>query len=56
MPRDFDPAIGDCLGVYLYSIDDLEQACQPQPTGTRERIAGGAARLSSKKRPASWPT
>jgi len=28
MPRDFDPAIGDCLGVYLYSIDDLEEACR----------------------------
>jgi glutamyl-tRNA reductase len=27
MPRDFDPAIGDCLGVYLYSIDDLQSAC-----------------------------
>lgn len=28
MPRDFDPAIGDCLGVYLYSIDDLKTACE----------------------------
>ncbi|MEX0677800.1 MAG: glutamyl-tRNA reductase [Pirellulales bacterium] len=28
IPRDFDPAIGDCLGVYLYSIDDLQAACQ----------------------------
>ena len=28
MPRDFEPAIGDCLGVYLYSIDDLQDACQ----------------------------
>ena len=27
IPRDFEPAIGDCLGVYLYSIDDLEIAC-----------------------------
>ena len=27
IPRDFDPAIGDCLGVYLYSIDDLQAAC-----------------------------
>lgn len=32
MPRDFDPAIGDCLGVYLYSIDDLSQACQRNRT------------------------
>jgi glutamyl-tRNA reductase len=28
IPRDFDPRIGDCLGVYLYSIDDLQAACQ----------------------------
>ncbi len=28
MPRDFDPAIGGRPGVYLYSIDDLRQACQ----------------------------
>lgn len=28
VPRDFDPAIGDCLGVYLYSLDDLETACR----------------------------
>ena len=27
VPRDFDPAIGEFLGVYLYSIDDLQQAC-----------------------------
>ena len=28
MPRDFDPAIGDELGVYLYGIDDLAEACE----------------------------
>jgi glutamyl-tRNA reductase len=28
VPRDFDPCIGDCLGVYLYSIDDLQKACE----------------------------
>ena len=28
MPRDFDPAIGDRPDVYLYSIDDLQAACQ----------------------------
>ncbi len=27
VPRDFEPAIGDRLGVYLYSVDDLEAAC-----------------------------
>jgi glutamyl-tRNA reductase len=28
MPRDFEPEVGDCLGVYLYSIDDLREACE----------------------------
>ncbi len=28
VPRDFDPAIADCIGVYLYSIDDLQCACE----------------------------
>ena len=33
IPRDFDPEIGSCLGVYLYSIDDLSAVCE------RNRIA-----------------
>ena len=28
VPRDFDPAIGDRPGVYLYALDDLQQVCQ----------------------------
>ncbi len=28
VPRDFESAIGDLPGVYLYSIDDLRQACE----------------------------
>ena len=28
VPRDFEPAIGDELGVYLYGIDDLTDACE----------------------------
>ncbi len=28
LPRDFEPTIGDRLGVYLYSIDDLQMACE----------------------------
>ncbi|MFO0819557.1 MAG: glutamyl-tRNA reductase [Pirellulales bacterium] len=27
MPRDFDPAVGDFHGVYLYTIDDLRKVC-----------------------------
>jgi glutamyl-tRNA reductase len=28
VPRDFDPMIGDFPSVYLYSIDDLQTACE----------------------------
>ena len=28
VPRDFDPAISECLGVYLYSVDDLRSTCE----------------------------
>ncbi len=28
VPRDFEAAIGDRLGVYLYSLDDLQNACR----------------------------
>lgn len=28
VPRDFDPAIREELGVYLYGIDDLSEACE----------------------------
>lgn len=28
VPRDFEPSIGDRLGVYLYSIDDLQETCR----------------------------
>ncbi len=28
VPRDFQPEIGECLGVYLYSLDDLQVACE----------------------------
>lgn len=27
VPRDIEPSVGDFLGVYLYSIDDLRAAC-----------------------------
>lgn len=28
VPRDFEPAIGDLIGVYLCSVDDLKEACE----------------------------
>jgi glutamyl-tRNA reductase len=44
MPRDFDPAIGECLGVYLYSIDDLREACE-RNRREREREWPAAVRI-----------
>lgn len=28
IPRDFDPRISECLGIYLYCLDDLSRVCQ----------------------------
>lgn len=44
VPRDFDPAIGDLSGVYLYSIDDLESACDANRKA-REKEWPAAERL-----------
>ena len=43
IPRDFEPAIGECLGVYLYSIDDLRRGLRSQPGGARRRVARRAS-------------
>jgi len=44
IPRDFEPAIGDRLGVYLYSIDDLQSACQKNRE-ERDRELPGASHI-----------
>ncbi len=44
VPRDFDPAVGDCRDVYLYSIDDLEAACQ-QNRRRRDKEMPAARRI-----------
>ena len=38
MPRDFDPAIGEEQGVYLYSIDDLTDACERNRHARRQEL------------------
>ncbi|MCG8449583.1 MAG: glutamyl-tRNA reductase [Pirellulales bacterium] len=43
VPRDIEPAVGDELGVYLYSLDDLDQAC-------KENRKARAAELPSAER------
>ena len=32
VPRDFDPEIGNEIGVYLYSVDDLQKTCASNRT------------------------
>ncbi|NOY28735.1 MAG: glutamyl-tRNA reductase [Planctomycetes bacterium] len=32
VPRDFEPEVSEALGVYLYSLDDLAQACKNNQT------------------------
>ncbi|MEM1303912.1 MAG: glutamyl-tRNA reductase [Planctomycetota bacterium] len=49
MPRDFDPRIGDELGVYLYSIDDLVEACD-RNRAMRERAIPAAERIVTQER------
>lgn len=49
MPRDFDPAIGDEPGVYLYSIDDLAAACE-RNRQARQRELPRAERIITEER------
>jgi glutamyl-tRNA reductase len=44
VPRDFDPAIGGRPGVYLYSIDDLRQACETN-RGQRDKEIPAVQRI-----------
>lgn len=39
VPRDFEPAIGQMTNVYLYDMDDLQQAIAEQMTGRSEHAA-----------------
>lgn len=48
MPRDFEPAIGDELGAYLYSIDDLAAACE-QNRKHRQRELPSAERIIAEE-------
>src|SRR4051794_419854 len=48
IPRDFEPAIGELMGVYLYSIDALPVPCERNPR-EREREGPQAERIIEKK-------
>ena len=53
VPRDFDPGIGDLPGVYLYSLDDLQHACE---ANRRDREKNGLRPPASlrTRRLGSW--
>ena len=53
VPRDFDPLIGDRPDVYLYSVDDLEAACQNNRL-LRDKEIPAASESWSRKPAASW--
>jgi glutamyl-tRNA reductase len=38
VPRDFDPEIGNCPGVYLYCVDDLQAACEQNRRDRRSEL------------------
>lgn len=44
IPRDFEEAVGETIGVYLYSIDDLSAACQ-ENRRQREKELPSAIRI-----------
>jgi len=45
MPRDLDPKIGSLRNVYLYNLDDLQQAVEATATGRRELVNEAEALL-----------
>ena len=55
VPRDFEPAVGDELGVYLYSLDDLAAACE-RNRQSRAASCPPPSASSSPRPTASWPT
>ncbi|MCE9545723.1 MAG: glutamyl-tRNA reductase [Planctomycetia bacterium] len=48
VPRDFEPAVGDRLGVYLYTLDDLAAACN-RNRADRERQWPAAERIVAEE-------
>lgn len=38
VPRDIDPAIADCLGVYLFTVDDLREVCEQNRAARQEEL------------------
>jgi glutamyl-tRNA reductase len=50
MPRDFDPAIREELGVYLYGIDDLKEACEKNRAERSKELPAAEAIVDEETR------
>lgn len=50
VPRDFEPAIGQCLNVYLYSLDDLQAACDRNRRQRDQELPRALAIVSEETR------
>lgn len=50
MPRDFEPEIADELGVYLYAIDDLKEACERNREARESALPAAQAILEEEVR------
>jgi glutamyl-tRNA reductase len=48
IPRDFEPSIGDCADVYLYSIDDLKSACEQNRAAREKQMPGAIAIIEAE--------
>jgi glutamyl-tRNA reductase len=50
VPRDFDPAIREELGVYLYGIDDLSEACERNRAERSKELPAAEAIIDEETR------
>ena len=51
VPRDFEPAIGDRLGVYLYSLDDLQEVCRRNRAARDQEMPQALAHCRRRNQP-----
>jgi glutamyl-tRNA reductase len=50
IPRDFDPRIGECADVWLYSVDDLGKACEANRSSRQRQMPAAVAIIDEETR------
>jgi len=50
IPRDFDPRIGECADVWLYSVDDLGKACEANRKSRQRQMPAAVAIIDEETR------